>query len=526
MNVQQKTPHPSTPSPGTLSTGTQNTGAGPATPSVIVLGAGVAGLCTAIQLKKMGVSDITIFEKSGAVGGTWRDNVYPGSGCDVPSHLYSFSFEPNWDWSRKFGLQHEIEEYLNHCADKYDVRRHIRFNTEVTDARFDEATGLWHVCTADGEERTANVLVSGVGQLNRPAYPNIPGLDDFKGIKFHSARWDHTQDLAGKRIAVIGNGASAIQFVPEIAPKVKQIHIFQRSANWIVPKPDRLYSSTEHKIYRLFPWLVRLHRYWLYLMHERNFLAFIKDHWFGNLFKKAFHQALDEHIQDPKLKEVLTPDYPVGCKRILLTNDWLPTMARDNVEVVTAPIERVTVTGVVAADGAEREVDAIIYATGFEATDFLSPINIEGRDGRTLNQAWKDGAEAHRGIALSGFPNFFMLYGPNTNLGHNSIIFMIECQVNYIKGCITRLKEHGLAYMDVKKDAMTAFNAQLQQDIAKSVWATSCTSWYKTGAGKVTNNWSSFTLKYWWQTRAPNPAEFNETAWSELEEKDTAKQAA
>ena len=359
---------------------------------------------------------------------------------------------------------------------------------------------------------TANLIVSGVGQLNRPYYPDIPGLETFKGAKFHSARWDHAHDLTGETVAVVGNGASAIQFVPEIAPKVKKLTIFQRSPNWVVPKPDRAYAPWEHKLYRRLPWLVRLHRYWLYLRHERNFLAFHKGAWFAKLFEKAFHKELEAHIKDPELRAALTPDYAVGCKRILLTNDWFPTLARDNVEVVTSRIAKVAKAGVVTEDGTAHPADTIIYATGFEATRFLAPMEITGLGGRSLNDAWQAGPEAHRGIAVAGFPNFFMLYGPNTNLGHNSIIFMIECQVNYIKRCIDALRTRDLAYLDVKQDAQKRFNEALQHDIDRSAWAGECSSWYKTADGKVTNNWSSYTVKYWWETRRPDFAEFNEIA--------------
>lgn len=477
---------------------------------VIIFGAGVAGLCTGIKLREAGITNFTILEKADAVGGTWRDNSYPGSGCDVPSHLYSFSFEPKTDWSRKYGKQDEIEHYLNHCADKYGIRPHIQFNTEVESASFDEAINKWTVRTKDGRTLTATSLVSGVGQLNRPAYPDIPGLDTFQGTKFHSARWNHDHDLSDETVAVIGNGASAIQFVPEIAPKVKQLYIYQRTPNWIVPKPDRLYSQPEQKLWKMFPFIIRLHRWLQYLTLERNFLAFRTGSFFGKLFEKQGLKAIEEAIDDPDLRQKLTPDYPAGCKRILLSNDWLPALARDNVEVVTARASEVSTDSIADDQGVARKVDTIIYATGFEATQFLAPMDIHGLGGVSLNAAWAKGAEAHRGITLTGFPNFYMLYGPNTNLGHNSIIFMIECQVNYALKCIKALRERKLAYLDVKKGAQSAFNETLQNDLARSVWAEGCGSWYKNAEGKVTNNWSSFTARYWWETRNPDFAEYNE----------------
>ncbi len=476
--------------------------------SVAILGAGAAGLCMAIKLRNAGIDNITILEKGPSVGGTWRDNTYPGSGCDVPSMLYSYSFEPKADWSRKFAGQAEIVDYFEGVARKYGLMPHIRFNTEVTEARFDEEAGLWRIRTATGEEFAANVLVSGVGQLNRPAFPKIDGLDAFKGAAFHSARWDHAVDLTGKNVAVIGNGASAIQFVPEIAPKVGKLTIFQRTPNWCVPKADRPFTEREKKLFRAFPLLVRAQRWLTWIMLERNFLAFTQGSWFGKLFEKASKKELEAHIKDPELRRKLTPDYPAGCKRILLTNDWFPALARPNVAVETSHIARVTENAVVTEDGVSHPADVIIYATGFESTDFLAPMKVVGRGNADLNEVWARGAEAHRGVAVAGFPNFFMLYGPNTNLGHNSIIFMIECQANYIAQCVQALQNGKLRYIDVRKEAMAEFNAALQKDMQKTVWAAGCSSWYKTADGKVTNNWSSFTARYWWQMRHPDFAEY------------------
>lgn len=475
---------------------------------VAILGAGAAGLAMAIRLQKAGIP-FTIYEKAGSVGGTWRDNTYPGSGCDVPSMLYSYSFEPNPNWSRKFAPQPEIVAYFEGVARKYGLLPHIRFNTEIVEAHFDEAEGLWHIRAADGAAFSAQVLVSGVGQLNRPAYPKIEGLESFKGAAFHSARWNHDIDLAGKRVGVIGNGASAIQFVPEIAPKAGHLTIFQRTPNWCVPKADRPFREWEKKLYRAMPVLARLQRWWTWLMLERNYLAFVQGSFFGKLFEKAALKEIETHIKDPELRAKLIPDYPAGCKRILLTNDWYPALARDNVSVETSHIARVTEDAIITEDGVSHPVDVIIYATGFESTDFLAPMKITGRGNADLNAVWARGAEAHRGVTVAGFPNFFMLYGPNTNLGHNSIIFMIECQVNYVGQCIEALASSRLRYMDVKPAAMESFNRELQQDMQKTVWAAGCSSWYKTADGKVTNNWSSFTVKYWWQMRHPD---FNEYA--------------
>jgi cation diffusion facilitator CzcD-associated flavoprotein CzcO len=469
---------------------------------VAILGAGVAGLCMAIQLRKAGYTRFTVFEKADGVGGTWRDNSYPGSGCDVPSHLYSFSFEPKSDWTRRYAEQPEILRYLEHCAEKYGITPHLRLRTEIASARFDEAAGLWRLTTITGEEITAAILVSGTGQLNRPVWPELPGLDTFKGTKFHSARWNHDHDLTGKSVAVIGNGASAIQFIPRIAPKTKKLNIFQRSSNWMIPKPDREYRPLEQWMFHNMPGYAWAYRTFLYLQLEKNFFAFIQGSWLGKQFMKVAEQQL-EKVVDPKLREALRPDYPVGCKRILISNDYFPALQLPQVDVVMTPIERVTADAVITTDGRSHPVDTIILATGFDSLTFMAPMAIEGLGRRTLDDAWRDGAEAYLGLTVAGFPNFFMLYGPNTNLGHNSIIVMIEAQVNYTMQCVNALFGRNLKYLDVKEDAMRRFNEQLQKDVSRSVWAADCKSWYKTATGKVTNNWSGFTLKYRLQTRRP-----------------------
>jgi cation diffusion facilitator CzcD-associated flavoprotein CzcO len=470
---------------------------------VAIIGAGIAGLCMAIQLRKAGFTRFAIFEKGDGVGGTWRDNVYPGSGCDVPSHLYSFSFEPKSDWTKRYAEQPEILRYLEHCSEKYGLAPHLRLGTEVASARFDEAAGLWRLATARGELITARVLVSGTGQLNRPSWPDLPGLERFKGTSFHSARWPAGFDPTGKRVAVIGNGASAIQFIPRIAAKTAKLHLFQRSANWMVPKPDREYRPFEQSLFRHLPGYAWLYRLYLYLQLEKNFFAFIQDSWYGKQFRKVAEAALNR-VADPALRESLRPDYPLGCKRILLSNDYYPALQLPQVEVVPAAIECLTDDGIVTADGIERPIDTIIVATGFESLTFLAPMAIEGLGGRKIDEMWRDGAEAYLGLTVAGFPNFFMLYGPNTNLGHNSIIVMIEAQVNYAMQCIGALFGQNLLYMDVKETAQRRFNEELQRDVGKSVWATSCKSWYKTATGKITNNWSGFTLKYRWATWKPD----------------------
>lgn len=481
-------------------------------PTVVILGAGVSGLCTGIQLLRAGISSFTILEKSDRVGGTWYDNQYPGAACDVPSHFYCYSFEPNPDWSRKFSGQAEIQRYLEHCAEKYGLLPHIRFGCEVASARFDDGAGLWRVRTRGGESLDAQVLVSGVGQLNRPHIPDLPGLADFAGVWFHSARWRHDCDLAGKNVAVIGNGASAIQFVPKLAKLAGRLTIFQRSANWVVPRGDYAYSERAKRIFRSFPPLLRLYRWFFYWQLERNYLAFGANGRTARNFEKAARAWLETSIPDPKLRALLTPDYRVGCKRILIDDDFYPALSRPNVSVEPSGIARITRDGIETKDGAIHPADVIVLATGFETTTFLAPIEITGRGGRTLADAWDGGAEAHLGLCVSGFPNFFMMYGPNTNLGHNSIIFMIEAQVRYAVRCIRALGEKRLRFLDVRPEAQRRFNAGLQRELEKTAWAAGCRSWYKTASGKITNNWSSSTLAYWWKTRRPKLDDFEQAS--------------
>jgi cation diffusion facilitator CzcD-associated flavoprotein CzcO len=473
---------------------------------VAILGAGASGLCLGVKLREAGLEGFTIFEKSEDVGGTWHENRYPGACCDVPSHFYSFSFERKADWSRKFSPQAEIQDYFRHVAAKYDLRPHIRFGCEIVSARFDEAAGVWRLRTQSGEEHEAEVLASGVGQLNRPHVPEFPGRDSFRGAAFHSARWDHGVDLAGKRVAVIGNAASAVQFIPPVAEQAGHVDIFQRTPNWVMPRLDYAYGARAKWLFARVPGLERLYRWWIYWNFELRFTTFRGrgDGWLAQQVRKAAQDYLAAEIPDPKLRATLTPDYAPGCKRLLISDDYIPALRRENVSVLTSGIERIVPEGVVTKDGVMHAADVIVYGTGFETTSFLAPIAIEGQGGRKLQEVWRDGAEAYLGVAVAGFPNLFLLYGPNTNLGHNSILFMIEAQVRYIVECVGELARSGRAWLDVKPEVQLAFNDELQAALANTVWATSCGSWYKTASGKVTNNWKGFTLEYWWRMRRPD----------------------
>ena len=468
---------------------------------IAIIGTGFGGIGLAIQLQQAGFNDFVLLEKEADVGGCWRDNSYPGAACDVPSHLYSFSFEPKFDWSRKFAPQREIYAYIRHCAEKYHILPKVQFNTEVTAARFDEQQGVWFITTNTGKTISARVLISACGQLNRPAYPRLKGIESFKGEVFHSATWNHDYDLTNKKVAVVGTGASAIQFVPEISKQVKNLTLFQRSAPYVIPKPDRSYGSLEHTLYEKLPILQTLSRAAMYTHHESRALAMTVFKSALKPFEWQFQRHLHKSIKNPALRVKLTPDYPLGCKRILISNEYYETLARPNVDVVTDNIAEVTATGIKTKNGQDYAVDAIIYGTGFQATDFLAPMKITGRDGVDLNQVWRDGAEAYLGMTVSGFPNLFMLYGPNTNLGHNSIVYMLESQFAYIVDAIKTLRQQDLRFVDVKSQVQGVYNRWVQKQIKSTIWDAGCTSWYKTASGKNTNNWPGFTLAYRYKTR-------------------------
>lgn len=469
---------------------------------IAIIGSGFSGLCLGIHLKKAGMADFTIFEKAERVGGTWRDNAYPGAACDVPSFAYCFSFEQKTDWSRKWSAQPEILAYMEHCVDKYGLRPHLRFGTEIASAEFDATAAVWRLRTVQGEESEAEVLVSGVGQLSLPNIPKLPGLDDFQGRWFHSARWPDGDDLDGKDVAVIGNAASAIQFIPVIAPRVRRLDIFQRSANWMVPRNDRAYSAAETARFGRHPWLARLYRWSIWARYEMTFFPIMRRRrYLADRIEKLSTAHMKEQVHDPKMRKALVPDYPVGARRMLISDDYYSTLNRPNVRLLTTPIDHIDAGAVVTTDGTRHPAEVIILATGFRSTSFLSPMQLRGAHGQQLDQVWKDGAQAFLGLTVPGFPNFFLMYGPNTNLGHNSIIFMIECQTAYILDCLRQMQAHDLRSIDVRSDVSDAYNAELQQALSASVWAQTDHSWYKTASGKITNNWSGPTFTYWWRTR-------------------------
>jgi cation diffusion facilitator CzcD-associated flavoprotein CzcO len=475
---------------------------------ILIIGTGFAGLCMGIRLKQAGIHDFTILEEADEVGGTWRDNHYPGAACDIQSHLYSFSFEPNPRWTRMFALQAEILEYLKHCADKYGLRPHIKFNARVAGASFDERTGTWEVATADGKTYRGRLLVSGSGGLSRPSIPEIPGLPVFEGKAFHSARWDHGYSLEGKTVGVVGTGASGIQIVPEIAPKVRKLYLFQRTPPWILPKPDRAIGPMERAIFARAPGVQQLVRRAIYWQLEWRAVGFVVQPAIMKLAQKQALQYLRRRVADPVLRKKLTPNYLMGCKRILMSNDYFETLQRPNVEVVTDPIHEVRARGLATTDGQERPLDALVLATGFQAAEAAAPFHITGRGGRDLNEAWRPGAEAYLGTTVAGFPNMFLIVGPNTGLGHNSMVFMIESQVQYVMSCVEMMRARRLKQVDVRPDVQAAYNARIHERLGKTVWASGCHSWYQTSSGKNTTLWPGFTVEYRLRTRAFDDANY------------------
>eukprot|EP01102_Stenamoeba_stenopodia_P007667 TRINITY_DN2164_c0_g1_i1.p1 TRINITY_DN2164_c0_g1~~TRINITY_DN2164_c0_g1_i1.p1 ORF type:complete len:555 (+),score=129.10 TRINITY_DN2164_c0_g1_i1:68-1732(+) len=491
-----------------MSSKTSSSANGSPFPTVAIIGTGFAGICTAVQLKRqLGIDSFIVFEKGPEVGGTWRENTYPGAACDVPSHLYSFSFETKPDWSRKYSTQPEILEYLQNVAKKYDVYPHVRFSTEVVSATWDESIEAWRLRSKNTRtnvelEEVFNVIVSGVGQLHRPQVPY--DVEKFQGHHFHSAHWDSNYDFKNKTIAVVGTGPSSIQFVPEVATQVSKLYLYQRSPGWLVPRLDYAYPEFVKTIFKYVPFVATIYRYYLYLYFEKNFLAFKNG--FSATISKAIQDMsisyMKKAIEDPELIKKLIPDYPVGCKRLLISDNWYDTLARENVEVVVEPILEITKTGIRTTAG-ERDVDCIVFGTGFKSLQFLAPMEIYGRNNVSLQKKWEEGAEAYYGLNVTGFPNLFILYGPNTNLGHNSIIFMLECQVNYTLEMIKTMIYNNVKSLELTPTAHSEFNATLQNELSQTVFAADCNSWYKTKSGKITNNWSNFTVSYWYNTRHP-----------------------
>lgn len=455
---------------------------------VVIIGSGFGGLGTAIRLKQRGIEDFVVLERAGEVGGVWRDNSYPGCACDVESHLYSFSFAPNPEWSHSFSRQPEIWDYLRRCARDYGVLPHLRFRHEVREAVWEQDEQRWRIETSQGTYM-ASVLVAAAGSLSDPAIPKLHGLEIFKGKVFHSARWDHSFDLANARVAVVGTGASAIQFVPAIQPRVGKLFVFQRTAPWIVPRRDRPLAERERRLFRRFPLAQRARRagvYWL-----REFFGYAFRHpWAMRYFERIALRHLERSVADPALRAKLTPGYTIGCKRILISNDYLPALTQPNVELLTERIAEVREHSILSSDGAERAVDAIIFGTGFHVTDLPFAKHIRGRDGLTLAEAWAGSPVAHVGTTVSGFPNLFLLQGPNTGLGHTSVIYMLEAQIEHVLSAVSYMQHHSLAAMEPRPEVQAAYVADVDMRMRGTVWTSGgCLSWYLDATGRNSTLW-------------------------------------
>ncbi len=462
---------------------------------IAIVGSGFSGLAMAYRLRREGIEDFAVLEKANDVGGTWRDNSYPGCACDVPSHVYSFSFAPNPNWSTTYSPQAEIRDYIRDVAEREELLPHVRFGCEVLEASWDAEAQRWTLATTRGEI-SARVLVTAPGPLSAPSIPKLPGLASFEGEVFHSARWNHSFDLAGKRVAVVGTGASAIQFVPKIQPDVAQLHLFQRTAPWVLPRTERPITRAERLVFRRLPAAQRAMRALVYWAREATALPMLKVA-LSPFLRRLGLAHLKRQVADPALRRRLTPDYAPGCKRILISNDYYPALTRENVEVVDGGVVSVREHSVIAADGTEREVDAIIFGTGFHVLDMPIAERVRGADGRTLADHWQGSPQAYRGTSVPGFPNMFMLLGPNTGLGHMSVVFMAEAQSRYVLEAIRAMRRSGLGALDVKADVSTAYNAGIQRRMKGTVWTEGgCASWYIDANGLNTSLWPDFAYRF------------------------------
>tara|TARA_R110002073_G_scaffold84612_8_gene202010 strand:+ start:126290 stop:127858 length:1569 start_codon:yes stop_codon:yes gene_type:complete len=476
---------------------------------VAIIGAGFSGLGMGIRLKASGMTDFRIFDKGHDVGGTWRDNTYPGCGCDVKSALYSYSFEPWAEWSNAYAKQGEIHQYIRHCAEKYEMYPHLQFNTTVAAAQYDQESGVWEIKTAAGESIKARNVVAAPGPFADAQVPAFKGIDSFKGKIVHTARWDHNIDLAGKRVGLIGTGATGVQVGPAIVDTVKHLTVFQRTANWIMPRLDRDITEEEKARYRKSPSSMKLARLGQYWFNELTapFLI-LKYDVFKSQPEKLCRSYLKHKVKDEALREQLTPTFKFGCKRVLVSSDWYPTMQRDDVSLVCDGIERITEKGIVTADGVEHELDVIILATGYEVRKVGAPMPIVGRNKLELNEVWKDGAEAYQGIATADFPNLYFLVGPFTGPGHTSVIAYSEAQIDYVRQAITFRRERGLKSISVKPEVERAFVKTMDARSEHTVWKSGCDSWYLSPNGRNNTLYPGFNAEYRMRIARFNPGNY------------------
>jgi len=476
---------------------------------VLVIGAGFGGLCAGIKLSEAGVTDFVILEKAADVGGTWRENTYPGAGCDVMSLMYSLSFAPNTRWTRLYARQAEILDYLRRTTNAHGLGGHLRFGREVVSSVFDDATGTWMLRTRGGESYRARVVIAAPGPLHVPSIPDFAGRNDFRGVSFHSAEWDHDFDPAGRRIAVVGTGASATQFVPQLAKSAGSLSVFQRTPHWVIPKLDRPITRAEHWLFRSLPGAQKTYRNGIYWSYEAAIVGFMHPRFMPALQSVA-RAHLRRQVPDPALRARLTPDYTIGCKRIVVASDYYPALQRPNVTLVTSGIERITESGIHTADGTEHELDAIIYGTGFAISDRMADQHLVGTRGITIQQAWRDGMEAYLGVAVHGFPNYFLIMGPNSGGGNQSIVFVIEAQVRYILECLKLMQRTGSSRIEVRRSTQQLFNERIHAKLAGSVWNSGgCNSWYLDESGKNRAAWPGSSVSYWRRMRNPVPSAFD-----------------
>jgi cation diffusion facilitator CzcD-associated flavoprotein CzcO len=481
---------------------------------VLIVGAGFSGLCMGIKHLDAGLNSFLIIEKSEDIGGTWWDNRYPGCACDIPSHLYSFSFAPSTEWSRMYPGQQEIHAYLKRCIERYGLAPYLRLNTRFREATWDESEGIWIATAGDGMRIRARVLVSGMGALHVPRYPDLKGLDRFKGPAFHSAAWDHSVDLDGKNVAVVGTGASAIQFVPQIAPRVGKLSLFQRTPPWIVPRLDFPFSEKWKSRFRSIPitrWALRQFIFW---RQEFRVLGFLGNESVRKKAEDIALRLLARRIKDPKLRAALTPNYQLGCKRVLVSDDYYPTLNRSNVELVTEGIAEVCEHSIVTRDGVERPIDVLIHGTGFRATEPLIGCRVVGKGGVEIHDAWGKRMSAYLGVNITGFPNFFMLLGPNTGLGHNSVVLMIEAQVRYTMNCLKLMKRRKQRVLEVRPEVQQSFVEEIYRRMSRTVWQSGgCQSWYQDQTtGEITTLWPGSVVSYLRRTRSVSPSDYELTS--------------
>ncbi|MFD0362967.1 flavin-containing monooxygenase [Nocardia sp. GCM10030253] len=477
---------------------------------VAVIGGGFAGIGAAIRLKQQGISEFAIFERGTAIGGTWRDNTYPGAACDIPSRLYSYSFAPNPNWSHTYSGSNEILGYIESMAAEFRLHKHFRFGHNITGIAFDETVGLWDI-TVEGRADTvhARTVVVASGPLANASFPAIPGLETYQGHKIHSARWDHDYDFTGKKVAVVGTGASAVQIIPELVDKAASVKVFQRTPGWVLPRVNRRTNSLTKELYRRVPAAETLARRAWFYGHESVALGVVWNTPLTRVVELVGRAQLHRQVKDPWLRRQLTPDFRAGCKRLLMTDDYYPALQQDNCKLITWPIARISEQGIRTAEGIEHQADCIVFATGFDVSKTGTPIPITGRDGRVLAEEWQRGAFAYKSVAVSGYPNLFFTFGPNSGPGHNSALVYMEAQIDYLVGAIKTIVDQDLRMLDVRRDRQDTYNAAMQRRLTGTTWNSGCRSWYLTEDGFNATMYPGFATQYVNQLRTVDLDDYN-----------------